>query len=231
TLPDFITVDGGEGGTGAAPLEYTNSIGMPLREAIAFVSDCLIGFGLRQHIKIIASGKIITAFHMVKNIAIGADICNSARGMMLALGCVHSLICNSNRCPSGVATQDPKLFNGLVIPDKARRVAQYHAKTVHATAEIITSAGIRHTTGLNRSHIYRRTSQHEIKRYDQIFPYLEAGCLLGNSVPDSFKLIMQEASSDAFSPHSCLTRIDNECREIEPPVEMVANKDSSGGNM
>ena len=101
--PDFITVDGGEGGTGAAPLEYTNSIGMPLRDAIAFVADCLTGFGLKQQIRIIASGKIITGFHLVKNMALGADICNSGRGMMLALGCVHSLICNSNRCQIGRA--------------------------------------------------------------------------------------------------------------------------------
>ncbi|MBL3589249.1 MAG: FMN-binding glutamate synthase family protein [gamma proteobacterium endosymbiont of Lamellibrachia anaximandri] len=224
-LADFITVDGGEGGTGAAPLEYTNSIGMPLREAITFVADCLTGFGLKQHIKIIASGKIITGFHLVKNMALGADICNSARGMMLAVGCVHSLICNSNRCPSGVATQDPRLFNGLVVPDKAARVTHYHAKTVHATAEIIASTGICHTSELNRTHIYRRISQYEIKRYDQIFPYLPANCLLDGSIPDLFKLIMQEASSDTFAPHNCLTRIDNECREIDMPDEMaVAEK-------
>lgn len=213
--PDFITVDGGEGGTGAAPLEYTNSVGMPLREAVAFVADCLTGFGLKQHIKIIASGKIISAFHLVKNMALGADICNSARGMMLALGCVHSLICNSNKCPSGVATQDPRLFNGLVIPIKARRVAQYHAKTVDATADIIVSAGIRHTSELNRTQIYRRISQYEIKLYDQIFPYLVPDCLLGKSIPESFALVMQESRSDTFSPHSCLTRIDDKHTEIE----------------
>jgi glutamate synthase domain-containing protein 2 len=122
----------GEGGTGAAPLEYTNSVGMPLREALAFVDDCLTGFGLRQRIRIISSGKVFTAFHLVKNLALGADICNSARGMMLALGCVQSLTCNSNHCPSGVATQDPRLYRGLVVTDKARRVTQFHAKTVHA---------------------------------------------------------------------------------------------------
>jgi glutamate synthase domain-containing protein 2 len=225
--PDFITVDGGEGGTGAAPLEYTNSIGMPLRDAIAFVADCLIGFGLKQHIKLIASGKIITGFHLVKNMAIGADICSSARGMMLALGCVHSLICNSNKCPSGVATQDPRLFNALVVTDKAPRVEQYHSRTVHATAEIIASAGNRHTSELNRTHIYRRISQYEIKRYDQIFPYPAVNCLLGNSIPDPFTLIMQEASSDTFAPHNCLTRINNECKEIELPVGMNSNRQSS----
>jgi glutamate synthase domain-containing protein 2 len=219
--PDFITVDGGEGGTGAAPLEYTNSIGMPLREAIAFVADCLIGFGLKQHIKIIASGKVISGFHLVKNMALGADICNSARGMMLSLGCVQSLICNSNRCPSGVATQDPYLFNGLVVTDKAQRVANYHAKTVHATAEIIASAGIRHTSELNRTHIYRRISQNEIKQYDQVFPYLPVNCLLGSSIPDAFKLIMQEADSSTFTPHSCLTHVDGLCQKVDFPNEIT----------
>jgi glutamate synthase domain-containing protein 2 len=223
-LVDFITVDGGEGGTGAAPLEYTNSVGMPLREAIAFVADCLTGFGLKQHIKIIASGKIISAFHLVKNMALGADICNSARGMMLALGCVHSLICNSNKCPSGVATQDPKLFSGLVVADKTQRVAQFHTKTVQATAEIIASAGILHTSTLNRTHIYRRISQHEIRRYDQIFPYLNPGCLLGDSIPETYTLIMQEASSSTFAPGDCLTRIGNECKKVEVPVGAGTNE-------
>ncbi|HFE32094.1 MAG TPA: FMN-binding glutamate synthase family protein [Gammaproteobacteria bacterium] len=216
---DFITVDGGEGGTGAAPLEYSNSIGMPLREALAFVADCLTGFGLRQDIRIIASGKILTAFHVVKNIALGADLCNSARGMMLALGCVHSLVCNTNRCPTGIATQDSRLVRGLVVDDKAQRVTNYHAKTVQATAEIIASAGLCHTARLNRSHIYRRIDQCEIKRYDQIFPYLSAGVLLSDEVPDRFRLVMEEASADAFAPHGCLTRIDDECTRIESTEE------------
>ncbi len=203
--PDFITVDGGEGGTGAAPLEYSNSIGMPLREALTFVVDCLTGYGLRQQVRIIASGKIFTGFHMVKNLALGADMCNSARGMMLALGCVHSLTCHNNRCPSGVATQDPKLYRGLVVDEKAPRVEQYHAKTVHATAEIIASAGLRHTSKLNRTHIYRRVSQSEIRRYDELFPYVETGMFLTDTIPDAFKLYVQEASSNQFMPTQCLT--------------------------
>lgn len=214
TLPDFITVDGGEGGTGAAPLEYTNSVGMPLREALAFVADYLTGYGLKRHIRVIASGKILTGFHLVKNIALGADLCNSARGMMLALGCVQSLTCNSNRCPTGVATQDPRLYRGLVVADKARRVAQYHAKTVRATAELIASAGLRHTCELNRTHIHRRVSQSEILRYDQIFPYVKEGSLLSDEVPESFALDVGEARSDIFA-RSSLTRIDNLCLEVE----------------
>jgi glutamate synthase domain-containing protein 2 len=202
--PDFITVDGGEGGTGAAPLEYTNSVGMPLREALAFVVDTLIGFELKQMIRVIASGKIFSAFHLVKNMALGADICNSGRGMMLALGCVHSLTCNSNRCPSGVATQDPYLYRGLVVSDKAKRVAQFHAKTVHATADLISSAGLCHTRELNRSHIYRRVSQEKILRYDQIFPDLKPGVLISDTIPDEYALLMQEASSERFLSYDCL---------------------------
>lgn len=198
--PDFITVDGGEGGTGAAPLEYTNSVGMPLREALAFIDDCLTGFGLRQEIRIIASGKIISAFHLVKNLALGADLCNSARGMMLALGCVQSLTCNSNQCPSGVATQDPRLYRGLVVSDKQQRVALFHRKTVHATAELIASAGLNHTTDLNRSHINRRVSQNTVLRYDQIFPNLRTGELLSDTVPEAWQHHLEEASADSFTP-------------------------------
>ncbi len=213
--PDFITVDGGEGGTGAAPLEYTNSVGMPLREALAFVVDCLMGFDLKRDVRVIASGKIFTGFHLVKNLALGADLCNSARGMMLALGCVHSLTCNSNRCPSGVATQDPRLYRGLVVADKARRVAKFHEKTVHATADLISSAGLCHTRALNRSHIYRRVSQERVLRYDHIFPYLKTGILLTESVPEAFSLMMQEASPERFAPRDCLTRIGEACVSIE----------------
>jgi glutamate synthase domain-containing protein 2 len=208
--PDFITVDGGEGGTGAAPLEYTNSVGMPLREALAFVVDCLTGFDLKRHIRVIASGKILSGFHLVKNLALGADICNSGRGMMLALGCVHSLTCNSNRCPSGIATQDPRLYRGLVVPDKAQRVARFHAKTVHATADLISSAGLYHTNELNRTHIYRRVSQDSILRYDQIFPYVKTGSLLMGPIPDVFALLMQEACSERFAPRQFLTRFVDE---------------------
>ncbi|MCQ4188766.1 FMN-binding glutamate synthase family protein [Methylocystis suflitae] len=207
-LPDFITVDGGEGGTGAAPLEYVNSVGMPLREAIAFVDDCLTGFSLRQDIRIIASGKILTGFHLVKNLALGADLCNSARGMMLALGCVQSLTCNSNRCPTGVATQDPRLYRGLVIADKRLRVVRYHRRTVHATTEIIASAGLRHSSELDRTHIYRRVSHDAIRRYDQIFPYLKDGSLLTTEPPDGWRLHLDEADPKEWRPRRRLTEVD-----------------------
>jgi len=208
TTPDFITVDGGEGGTGAAPLEYTNSVGMPLREALAFVENCLIGFGLRERIKLIASGKIFTGFHLIKHLALGADLCNSARGMMMALGCVQSLTCHSNHCPTGVATQNPKLYKGLVVTDKAARVAQFHEKTLAATAELLGSTGLKHSRLLNRTHLHRRVSQFEIRRYDQIFPYVPAGSLLSlEQAPEHYRCYIEEASPDSFQPNQEVTRV------------------------
>ena len=124
--PDFITVDGGEGGTGAAPLEFSNSLGMPAREAWTFVHNALVGVGKRDEVRVIASGKIMTGFHMIRAMALGADLCNSGRGMMFALGCIQSLRCNSNTCPTGITTQNPALTKGLVVPDKAERVFRFH---------------------------------------------------------------------------------------------------------
>ena len=173
---------------------------MPLREALAFVDDCLTGYGIRQHSRIIASGKTLTGFHLVKNLSLGADICNSARGMMFALGCVQSLTCNTNHCPSGVATQNPKLYRGLVVTDKAQRVALFHENTVHTTAEIIASADLNKASQLNRTHINRRINQSAVMRYDQILPYLKEGCLIDGNVPPSFQCYIQEASSSSFAP-------------------------------
>ncbi len=198
--PDFITVDGGEGGTGAAPLEYSNSVGMPLREALSFVYDTLIGFGIKNDIKLIVSGKVFTGFHLVKNIALGADACNSARGMMLALGCVQSLICNSNECPVGVATQNPTLVAGIVVKDKAKRVMGFHDATVKAAMEIVGSAGLDHPDQLNRTHIFRRVSQINIKRYDEIYPYPIDGCLTKAEIPDKFVQEMSESVAESFTP-------------------------------
>jgi glutamate synthase domain-containing protein 2 len=155
--PDFITVDGGEGGTGAAPLEYTNSVGMPLREGLAFVVDCLVGFDLKKDIRVIAAGKVLTGFHIVRLLAMGADICNSARGMMLALGCIQSLECNKNTCPTGVATQNPDLYKGLVITDKTQRVANFHKATVHSAIELLAAAGQRTEDTLNIRYFVRST--------------------------------------------------------------------------
>ena len=198
--PDFITVDGGEGGTGAAPLEFSNSVGMPLREALAFVYDALTGFDLKKHIRIIASGKVATGFDLVKNFALGADMCNSARGMMFALGCIQALTCNSNTCPTGVATQDKELMKGLVIDDKKVRVANFHNQTVSSAIQMIGAAGLQHPDDIHRIFIYRRISASEIKRYSELFPYIPKGSLLNTPYPSSFELDMAMSSAESFVP-------------------------------
>lgn len=168
--PDFITVDGSEGGTGAAPLEFSNSIGMSLTDGLIIVSNTLKQFGLKDQIKIIAAGKILTGFDIIKTIALGADSCYTARGMMLALGCIQALECNSNHCPTGIATQDPQLVVGLDIKDKSRRVTNFHFHTIEAVAEILAATGLRSTEELNRSHIWRRISPTDIRTYEQLYP-------------------------------------------------------------
>jgi len=140
--PDFLSVDGGEGGTGAAPLEFSNSLGMPAHDAWAFVHSALVGAGLRDRLRIFASGKILTGFHMVRALALGADGCNSARGMMLALGCIQALRCNADTCPTGVTTQNPALYRGLVVPEKARRVARFHEATIHSLLDLLAAMGV-----------------------------------------------------------------------------------------
>jgi glutamate synthase domain-containing protein 2 len=199
--PDFISVDGGEGGTGAAPLEFSNSVGTPYREGLAFAYDALVGFGLKKHIKIITSGKIITAFDMFKAIALGADTCYSARAMMLALGCIQALECNKNNCPTGVATQDPELVAGLVVSDKKERVANYQNGTVHSFVELLAAAGLDDMSQISRHHVYRRITNKEILRYDEIYPYLKEGCLLQeDTVPSNWKPYWLMASADSFLP-------------------------------
>ncbi len=210
--PDFITVDGGEGGTGAAPLEYANSIGMPLRDALAFVCDCLMGFDLKKDIRVIASGKVLTGFHLIKNFSLGADMCYSARGMMMALGCVQSLLCNTNRCPTGVATQDPGLTAGLVVADKAQRVASFHGETIMAVMDILSSAGLNSVHQLNRTHIFRRVSQEKILRYDEVFPYLTIASLLSEPYPACFEQEMRESCATSFRPGACLAIHDSGLR-------------------
>lgn len=200
--PDFITVDGGEGGTGAAPLEYTNSIGMPLMDAIAFVSNCLVGFDLKKDIKIIASGKIFTGFHIVKRLSLGADLCNSARGMMLAMGCIQSLQCNKGNCPTGITSQQPRLIKGLDIEDKRHRVASFHQETINSTAEIIAAAGLTSTQQLNRKYIFRRISQTQISHYQDIYPPLQTGSLLSAPCPSDYADDIKLASSKMFNPPS-----------------------------
>ncbi len=197
--PDYIAVDGGEGGTGAAPFEFSNFIGCPLTEGLIFVNNSLTGIGLRNQIRVLASGKIITGFDLARVLAIGADAAYSARGMMLALGCIQARRCNTNHCPVGVATQHPGLIKGLVVTDKATRVFNYHEETVESLMEILAAADISHPKLLHPRHIQRRMDATEIKHYGELYEYLEPGALLSEPIPQSFKKAWQSCSAHTFS--------------------------------
>ncbi|WP_460577113.1 FMN-binding glutamate synthase family protein [Flavobacterium koreense] len=199
TYLDFITVDGGEGGTGAAPQEYSDHVGMPLRDAIAFVYDSLNGFGIKDQIKIIASGKVITGFDIVRTLSLGADLCNSARGMMFALGCIQALECHNNTCPTGVATQNPDLMKGLVPEEKSVRVARFQHETVKSAMDLMASAGLSHPDEVTRDVITTRIDRNKVETFAEIFPELETGCLLFEStVPKEFLYFWRKASSEKF---------------------------------
>ena len=173
--PDFITVDGGEGGTGAAPVEFSNSMGMPLRDGLSFAIDTLRGCDLKKDIKVIASAKVFTGFHMARLIALGADMINSARAMMMATGCIQALQCNTNTCPVGVATQNKSLMKGLVVENKAQRVANFHEETVKSFLELLAASGITKSNDLKREHINRRVGMNQVLMYSDIYPDVVAG--------------------------------------------------------
>lgn len=198
-LPDFITVDGGEGGTGAAPIEFTNSVGTPLKDALVFVNNALVGVGLRDKIRIIASGKMFTAFHILRSMALGADAVNSARGMMLALGCIQSRTCNSNHCPTGIATSNPSRNNGLVVTDKGARVARFHKETVFNLMELVAAAGLGHISELKPKHINHRVQGTNVKTYAQLYPGITINCLLDEkTVPEDWASDWQDASYESW---------------------------------
>ena len=197
-MPDFIAVDGGEGGTGAAPLEFSNSVGWPLREGLAFVHAALLGAGLRDQTKLVASGKIITGFHMVRALALGADLCNSARAMMLALGCIQARRCNSNHCPVGVATQTQSLIEGLVVSDKTERVYRYHRETVHSLLELTGAAGLEDPRQILPQHVWRRMDERSAQHYAELYPLPTPGCLIQGSGPAELVAAWNEASADHF---------------------------------
>jgi glutamate synthase domain-containing protein 2 len=178
--PDFIVVDGGEGGTGAAPIEFTGHIGTPLQEALLLVHNTLTGLNLRNEIRLGASGKIISAFDIARTMALGADWCNAARGFMFALGCIQSLSCHTGRCPTRVTTQDPRRQRALVPEDKATRVYNFHRNTLHALAELIGAAGLRHPGEIEPRHIVRRVSSNEIRLVANLYKFLKPGELLTN---------------------------------------------------
>lgn len=168
-IPDFITIDGAEGGTGAAPLEFTDSIGMPLFDALTFVVKTLISFGIKKEIKIIVAGRIITGFDLLKVIALGADACYSARGMMFALGCIQALQCDSGKCPVGIATQDAKLYKGLDVTDKSVRVANFHRNTMKAVAEFIGACGFEEPHQMTPDVLFRKTDKYKNESFGDMY--------------------------------------------------------------
>ncbi|TAJ36569.1 MAG: FMN-binding glutamate synthase family protein [Reyranella sp.] len=179
--PDFIVVDGKEGGTGAAPMEFVDHVGKPMRQGLYFVHNALIGIGARHRIKLGAAGKIITAFDIVRSMALGADWCNSARGFMFAVGCIQSQSCHTDRCPTGVATQDPTRQRALVVPDKIERVFNFHRATLHELAELTAAAGLDHPSEFKPEHISRRISPSEVITFADLYPSLAEGELVAGS--------------------------------------------------
>ncbi|MBS0515509.1 MAG: FMN-binding glutamate synthase family protein [Proteobacteria bacterium] len=200
-LPDFIVVDGGEGGTGAAPPEFTDHVGAPLREALLLIHNTLVGLNLRDKISLGASGKVITAFDLARTLALGADWCNAARGFMFALGCIQSQNCHTDRCPTGVATQDPGRWKKLDVPGKSERVHRFHDNTLKALKELIAAAGLTHPRQLGPEHIIRRVSSTEVRSLATLYQYVEPGALLNGGVPAHavFQSFWREARADTFA--------------------------------
>jgi len=197
--PDFIVVDGAEGGTGAGPLEFLDHVGMPLREGLMSVHNALVGLNIRDRIRLGASGKIITAFDMVQVMALGADWCNAARGFMFALGCIQAMRCHTDRCPTGVATQDVIRQRALVVSEKASRVASFHRATVSALAEVLAAAGLDHPADLRPHHISRRTALGRVETFEEIYHFLKPGELLSGTEDPRFKDAWSKARPDSFS--------------------------------
>lgn len=206
--PDFIVVDGGEGGTGAAPLEFINRLGMPLTEALLLVHNTLVGANLREDIAIGAAGKITSAFNIARTLALGADWCNAARGYMFALGCIQALNCHTGRCPSGVATQDPRRGNKLDVPLKSERVYNFHKNTLDALQNLLEASGLKHPSELGPEHIVRRVSKTEVHSYLDLFPFLEPGALLeGKTGLTVFDKYWDDARPDTFEPPEFILKL------------------------
>jgi glutamate synthase domain-containing protein 2 len=205
-LPDFIVIDGGEGGTGAAPLEFTDHVGTPLQEGLRLVHNTLVGLNLRSQIRLGCAGKIVSAFDVARAIALGADWCNSARGFMFALGCIQAQHCHTGACPTGVTTQDPLRQQALVVPDKAERVYRFHQNTLEALRELVQAAGLQHPGQITAAHIVRRTADSEVRLLQRLLVTVAPGELLAAARGDQpwphnvFKQYWPLASAHSFQP-------------------------------
>jgi glutamate synthase domain-containing protein 2 len=197
--PDFIVVDGGEGGTGAAPLEFTDHVGAPLQEGLLLVHNTLVGLKLRERVRIGCAGKLVSAFDIARAMALGADWCNSARGFMFALGCIQAQACHTGQCPTGVTTQDAKRQQALVVPTKADRVFNFHQATLEALKELVQAAGLSHPSEITAAHIVRRTSEHEVKLLSHLLAFIAPGSLLAGDPPhDVYRLYWPLAQASSF---------------------------------
>src|SRR5690554_649342 len=199
--PDFIVVDGAEGGTGAAPIEFVDHVGTPLREGLRLVHNTLVGIGLRDKIKLGASGKVISAFDMARVMALGADWCNSGRGFMFAVGCIQAQACHTGKCPTGVTTQDPKRQKALDPGDKSLRVLNFHRNTLKSLAELVAAAGLSHPSQLEPMHIVQRRTRGEVQSYATVYPRLQPGELLdAEAEPAVYRVFWSMARPDSFQP-------------------------------
>ena len=198
--PDFIVIDGAEGGTGAAPPEFLDHVGTPLRDSLLFVRNTLVGIDLRPRIRLGASGRIASAFDMARALALGADWCNAGRGFMFALGCIQAQSCHTGRCPVGIATQDPARQRALVIADKAERVRHFHEGTLVALAELVAAAGLDHPGQLRPCHFSRRLGPDRADSYDRLYRFFEPGELLAGTDEPRFRATWAAARADRFTP-------------------------------
>lgn len=204
--PDFIVVDGSEGGTGASPVEFTNHVGTPLQEGLRLVHNTLVGVNLRDQIKIGCAGKIISAFDMAVAFALGADWCNSARGFMFSIGCIQAQVCNTGNCPTGVTTQNPLRQKALVVPNKAERVFNFHNETLKTLKALVEAAGLHHPGEIDAPHIIRRINKHEVRLLSFLLPEMPAGLLLtaehidpSLNLPRVFELYWHRSQAQSFS--------------------------------
>ena len=197
--PDFIVVDGAEGGTGAAPVEFTDHVGAPLQEGLLLVHNTLVGLNLRDKVKIGCAGKVITAFDIARMLALGADWCNSARGFMFAIGCIQSNSCHTGTCPTGVTTQDEQRARALVVPTKADRVYHFHRSTLIALKELVQAAGLDDPADITAAHIVRRNAEHGVKLLANLLPFVKPGELLrGEATQQVFRMYWPKAQAASF---------------------------------
>lgn len=196
--PDFITVDGAEGGTGAAPAEFSNRLGLPINDGLIFVHNCLKGCNIRDKIRIIASGKVISAFDIVQKLSIGADLCNSARGMLFSIGCIQARRCNTNECPTGIATQDPNRIRAIIPEIKSEHVNNYHKVTIESFLELMGAMGVDHPSKLTPEHVQKRTDYIHSKTYAELYPFLNDGDLLKEQLPQAYEADWLKADSSTF---------------------------------